>query len=430
MADQTIPGTLSVTEKVGIRIEDPSAQLHIASPAGDPSEALIESSGVSLKLAVDATGASIGTTNAFPLSIQTGGSAQIVITPAGNVTVAGPLTVQSALTATGNVSIGTDTTPATLEVKGNIQGKDATLTGPLTVGGNLVVSGTVDGRDVSADGEKLDSHIGIISGNPHGTTADQVGALPLAGGTISGNLVVTGTVDERDVSADGQKLDSHIGITSGNPHGTTAAQVKALALAGGTLTGNLRVNGNLGVNVAPATRFHVAGASPAVRIADGTQAAGRVLVSDATGNAIWKQNSRYFVSGSLNVEVVFVSTTPVKMGDFVVFSKASAESTIEVTLNSLVSTGAGPDTGVTFQIRIDDNKTTMANEAAVTSNAAARGGESISIFAVFQGLAAGNHTVSVWVVASLLTVSNVKLDLGAVLDPVRPGGRIVVKETF
>jgi hypothetical protein len=75
MADQTIPGTLSVTEKVGIRIEDPSAQLHIASPAGDPSEALIESSGVSLKLAVNATGASTGTTNAFPLSIQTGGSA-------------------------------------------------------------------------------------------------------------------------------------------------------------------------------------------------------------------------------------------------------------------------------------------------------------------------------------------------------------------
>ena len=245
MADQTIPGTLSVTEKVGIRIEDPSAQLHIASPAGDPSEALIESSGVSLKLAVDATGASIGTTNAFPLNIQTGGSAQVTITPGGDVTVAGPLTVQSALTATGNVNIGTDATPATLEVKGNIQGGDATLTGPLTVGGNVVVTGAVNERDVSADGQKLDSHIGVTSGNPHGTTAAQVGALPLAGGTISGNLAVTGTVDGRDVGADGQKLDRHIGITSGNPHGTTAAQIGALPLSGGTISGNLAVTGTV-----------------------------------------------------------------------------------------------------------------------------------------------------------------------------------------
>jgi hypothetical protein len=163
-----------------------------------------------------------------------------------------------------------------------------------------------------------------------------------------------------------------------------------------------------------------------------------VLVSDATGNAIWKQNSRYFVSGKLNVEVVFVSPTPVKMGDFVVFSKASAESTIEVTLNTLASTGASAsDDGVTFQLRIDDNKTTIANEAAITSNsnATARGGEFISIFAVFQGLAAGNHTVSVWVVANNLnnlTVANVKLDSSrSVFDgQLSPGGRIVVKETF
>jgi hypothetical protein len=144
MADQTITGTLSVTEKVGIRTDNPSPQLHIASPAGDPSEALIESSGVSLKLTVNATGASIGTTNAFPLSIQTGGSAQIAITPAGSVTVAGPLTIQSALTATSNVIIGTDTTPATLEVKGNIQGRGATLTGPLTIQNVLTVTGNVN----------------------------------------------------------------------------------------------------------------------------------------------------------------------------------------------------------------------------------------------------------------------------------------------
>jgi hypothetical protein len=46
----------------------------------------------------------------------------------------------------------------------------------------------VDGRDVSADGTRVDGHVGITSGNPHGTTAAQVGALPISGGTLTGPL--------------------------------------------------------------------------------------------------------------------------------------------------------------------------------------------------------------------------------------------------
>ncbi len=62
----------------------------------------------------------------------------------------------------------------------------------IDVTGNITVTGTVDGRDVAADG----------------VTADA--ALPKAGGTMTGNIVMSGgqTVDGRDVSVDGTKLDT------------------------------------------------------------------------------------------------------------------------------------------------------------------------------------------------------------------------------
>ncbi len=56
--------------------------------------------------------------------------------------------------------------------------------------GDLTVTGKVDGRDISADGTKLDSHV-ANKNNPHEITASLIGALPLSGGTLSGNLSVS-----------------------------------------------------------------------------------------------------------------------------------------------------------------------------------------------------------------------------------------------
>lgn len=50
------------------------------------------------------------------------------------------------------------------------------MTGDLDVGGNNITNvGTVDGRDISADGTAQDNHIANVS-NPHSVTAAQVGA--------------------------------------------------------------------------------------------------------------------------------------------------------------------------------------------------------------------------------------------------------------
>lgn len=159
MADHPFTGTLSVTDKIGIGIDDPLTQLHILSSTVAPSQAFLESGGALLKLSVDATGASIGTANAFPLSIQTDGSSRISINSTGDITTNGALAVQNTLTVTGNTTIGTSTTSATLEVNGAVkatsfQGNGATLdgivkkagdtiTGALTVQNTLLITGNV-----------------------------------------------------------------------------------------------------------------------------------------------------------------------------------------------------------------------------------------------------------------------------------------------
>ncbi len=71
----------------------------------------------------------------------------------------------------------------------------------LEVDGSIVLSGTVDGRDLAADGDTLDAHVADTD-NPHQLTAAQVGAI-------------------------GQEaLDAHTGEV-GNPHQVTAAQTGA-----------------------------------------------------------------------------------------------------------------------------------------------------------------------------------------------------------
>lgn len=69
----------------------------------------------------------------------------------------------------------------------------------VAVGNNITVGGTVDGVDIAARDGVLTS-----------TTTTANAALPKAGGTMTGNIVMSGaqTVDGRDLSVDGAKLDN------------------------------------------------------------------------------------------------------------------------------------------------------------------------------------------------------------------------------
>ena len=82
----------------------------------------------------------------------------------------------------------------------------------LDASGNLVLSGTVNGRDVAADG--------VLATN----------ALPKAGGQMTGNITMSGseTVDGRDLSADGTKID-FISVTQAVNLDEMEADIAALA---------------------------------------------------------------------------------------------------------------------------------------------------------------------------------------------------------
>lgn len=118
----------------------------------------------------------------------------------GNTAIAGTLNVTGAITATGGV-----TGDLTGNVTGNLDGiiggttpAAATFT-DITTSGNITVAGTVDGVDIAAQSSILTA-----------TTATADAALPKAGGTMTGDITFNSSqlFDGRDVSADGTKLDT------------------------------------------------------------------------------------------------------------------------------------------------------------------------------------------------------------------------------
>lgn len=85
---------------------------------------------------------------------------------------------------------------------------------------HVAVSGNVDGRDVSADGAALDAH--TAASDPHSGALPRSGARAMTGALDMGAQAITnvGNVDGRDVSADGTKLD---GIAAGAAALTSSA---------------------------------------------------------------------------------------------------------------------------------------------------------------------------------------------------------------
>lgn len=117
----------------------------------------------------------------------------------GNLQVDGSLTVDGVVTfkagTSGTVALGDDSadnidfnadvvsniipgTTNAFSLGSNTQRwKDAYLAGNATIAGNIIVDGTVDGRDIAADGTLLDTHdteLGTITAVAMGTTASTV----------------------------------------------------------------------------------------------------------------------------------------------------------------------------------------------------------------------------------------------------------------
>lgn len=136
----------------------------------------------------------------------------------GTVTLAGSMAVASLVTIDGRdlsvdgakldlIESGADVTDYA-----NVKAAGALMAdGTVTLVGSLAVAAlvTVDGRDLSVDGAKLD----LIENEADATDAANVttaGALMRTGGNLTGNVTADGgvTVDGRDLSVDGAKLDN------------------------------------------------------------------------------------------------------------------------------------------------------------------------------------------------------------------------------
>jgi hypothetical protein len=179
--------------------------------------------GVTISSGQVSIGQAVGTSDsAVFASLQTTGN----IVVGGNLTVNGTTTTVNSTTldvADKNITVasGAASAAAANGAGLTVDGASATLTysstgdkwafnKPIDVSGNIIVSGTVDGRDLATDGSKLD---GIESG----ATADQ---------TASEILTAIKTVDGAGSGLDADTLD-----------GTQAAAFALLA--GATFTGDV-----------------------------------------------------------------------------------------------------------------------------------------------------------------------------------------------
>ena len=127
----------------------------------------------------------------------------------------------------------------------------------VKVAGNITVDGTVDGRDVAADGTKLDgieasadvtdtanvtsagalmdsevtnlAQVKAFASSDYATAAQGAkadAALPKAGGALTGAVTTNSTFDGRDVAADGTKLDGiEAGATAGAATGGSTDEI-------------------------------------------------------------------------------------------------------------------------------------------------------------------------------------------------------------
>jgi hypothetical protein len=143
------------------------------------------------------------------------------LTAGTNVTIAADGTISATGGTSGIAHVVDDTTP---QLGGNLDlnSHDITGTGNLNFTGSVTLSGTVDGRDVAADGTKLD---GIEAGANITDTANVTAAGALMDSEVT-NLAQVKAFDSSDYATAAQ--------------GTTADA--ALPKAGGTMTGDILFN--------------------------------------------------------------------------------------------------------------------------------------------------------------------------------------------
>lgn len=152
-----------------------------------------------------------------------------------------------------------------------------------------------------------------------------------------------------------------------------------------------------------------------------------IIVTALLLNVAAFSQSRYTQFGNLNQGSVTVTSTWTKLITTTgthTFTKHSAATKIEVYVNSRFGIGtlSGGAQGIFIRVRLDN--TTTPNFDNLGSIVQSNSKEFLSLFAVFEGVSAGNHTVSIWAQTQSGSATSVHNDPGGW------GGKIIVKETL
>jgi Chaperone of endosialidase len=326
MADHSFTGTLSVTDKIGIGIDEPIAQLHIASSKVAPSQAFLEAGGALLKLSVDANGASMGTENAFPLSINTNGFSRIQISRDGNIGVGTQPATDALLAVNGTVK-ATAFQGDGSRLTGKVNTSGDTVTGSLTVQANFSVSGNVSIGTTSSS-HKLAIAAGDINIDD-GHALRQAGRWVIGGDSNVLSIGSSNARDSRDIRFDSgftsaliiKKNTGNVGI------GTTSPGAK-LDISGGDIRwgNNSRLQTDQGGSIElggdnstpgsgiPYIDFHFAGLTQDYNTRIINDANGRLsLVANEVslaGSLRWGNNSRLQPDQGGSIELGGDNSTP------------------------------------------------------------------------------------------------------------------------
>lgn len=191
-----------------------------------------------------------------------------------------------------------------LDINGNITSHDTSVRTPS--GAKVLPHETFESLRLSRQGVNPNQWPVLTSGAAQ--QADLAGNL-----SVNGNILVTGTVDGRDVSADAATNQAHRDNTN-NPHGVTAAQVGAIASVAGMTSpgGNIAVTGSNGITVttnAGTKTVNVAGGSP-ISIAGVSNAGGNIPINGSGGISVGT------AGGAINISTSAAAIGALPAGDY------------------------------------------------------------------------------------------------------------------
>ena len=236
-------GTISVATTIAansITLGTDTTGDYVATVTGTANEVEVTGSGGETAAVTVGLPSDVTVSNNLTVGGYLAGPASFTIDPAGvgdntgTVIIAGDLQVDGTTTTINSTTVTVDDLNLTLASGSanaaaangagiTVDGANATITYDSTndewdfnkninITGNLILSGTVDGRDVATDGTKLDT---IETNATADQTQAEINALGITATGLSGNpdisvgnITVSGTVDGRDVATDGTKLDT------------------------------------------------------------------------------------------------------------------------------------------------------------------------------------------------------------------------------